>query len=372
MLKETRLDTFDTALHNLNTPVLRKVYFFHDIRILCQTNHPTILALLDTMLGSFPEPAFIAGKATYTILCFDNASQFPVPLPLPRQRKRTDTIRLLTGTRLKYYRGRDTTILYQSYTPLPPVNETALSVIDPVHGSVLTQLEMPEHYQPTFLRRYLLLLALGQLMNSYGFEACHAAAVTAPNNTQLGALLLGSSGSGKTTLSLGCATQGCGLLGDDLVLLRANDSHVADAPATPISAYSITHEVAVRSGTLALWPTLDFLKNMPADQRDKRYCHIEHIQAGTARTQTSIRLLLFPLLTDAPSSTCTPLSKASTLQRLVDECLGKKTLPSQAQERLFLFLSKLVEQADGYQLSIARGSHDGPQLVHALLLGDAV
>lgn len=364
MLKDTLLDTFDTAISNLNTTVLRKVYFFHDIRILCQTNHPTILALLDTMLSSFPEPAIIVGKATYTILCYDNATQFPVPLP--RQRRRSDTMRLLTGTRLKYYYSRDGILLYLSYTTLPSVNETALSVIYPAQGSVLTQLEMPERYQPTFLRRYVLLLALGQLMNSYGFESCHAGAVTAPHAAEQGALLLGSSGSGKTTLSIGCAISGCGFLGDDLVMLRQNTTDDL------IGAYTITHEVAVRSETLNLWPTLAFLREMPADQRDKRYCHIEQIQKGSIRTQTPISLLLFPILTDAASSTITPLSKALTLQALVDECLGKKSLPFQAQERVFLFLSKLAEQANGYRLAIARGSNEGPQLVQSLLTGNAV
>jgi len=366
MLKDILLDTFDTAISDLNTTVLRKVYFFHDICILCQTNHPTILALLDTMLGSFPEPAIIVGKATYTILCYENATQFPVPLPLPRQRRRSDTMRLLTGTRLKYYYSRDGALLYQNYAALPPVNEMALNVINPTQGSVLTQLEMPERYQPNFLRRYVLLLALGQLMNSYGFESCHAGAVTAPHAAERGALLLGSSGSGKTTLSIGCAISGCGFLGDDLVMLRQGTKDDL------IGAYAITHEVAVRSETLNLWPSLAFLRELPADQRDKRYCHIEQIQAGTARTQTPIRLLLFPMLTDAASSTITPLSKASTLQALIDECLGKKSLPFQAQERMFLFLSKLAEQANGYRLAIARGSNEGPQLVQSLLTGNVV
>lgn len=366
MLKDTLLDTFDTAISNLNAPVLRHVYFFHDIRIVCQTNHPAILALLDTMLGSFPEPATITGKATYTILCYDNAAQFSVPLPLPRQRRRCDTMRLLTGTRLKYYYSRDGALLYQSYAALSPLNETALNVINPAQGSVLTQLEMPERYQPNFLRRYVLLLALGQLMNSYGFESCHAGAVTALHNAERGALLLGSSGSGKTTLSIGCAIRGCGFLGDDLVLLRQ------DTTDKLIRAYAISHEVAIRPETLNLWPTLDFLRELPPDQRDKRYCQIERIQANTACTQTPIRLLLFPMLTDAASSTVTPLSKAGTLLALVDDCLGKKSLPFQAQERMFLFLSKLAEQASGYRLAIARGSTEGPHLVQSLLTGNVV
>lgn len=366
MPNDTLPNTLDMALDSLSTPVLRKVYFFHDIRVVCQTNSPAIVALLETMLGSFPEPACIAGEATYTILCYENAAQFPVPLPLPRNRVRTDTLRLLTHTRVKHYRSREDTLLYQSYAPLPPVNETVLSVIDPEQGSALTQIELPERYQPTFLRRYVLLLALGQLMQVYGFEPCHAGAVTGPDTFQQGALILGSSGSGKTTLSIGCATIGCGLLGDDLVMLRH------DKAQNNIGAYAISHEVAIRSGTLDLLPSLASLRTLPADQRDKRYCHSEQIRTGSTRTSTLIRLLCFPSLTDeatSTASTLTPLSKASTLQALVDECLGKKALPFSAQERMFAFLSQLAEQATGYQLSIARGSNDGPGIVYSLLTG---
>jgi hypothetical protein len=349
------------ALHGLSTPVLRKVYFFHDIRMVCQTNHPAIVNLLETMLGSFPEPACIVGEATYTILCYENAAQFPVPLP--RNRVRTDTLRLLTNTRLKYYRSREDALLYQTYVALPPVNEAALSVIDPEQCSALTQLELPEHYQPTFLRRYVLLLALGQLMQVYGFEPCHAGAVSTPDNFQQGALILGSSGSGKTTISIGCATIGCGLLGDDLVMLRH------DKAQNSIRAYAISHEVAIRSGTLDLLPSLASLRTLPADQRDKRYCQSEQIRTGSTRTYTPIHLLCFPSLTDDASSTVIPLSKASTLQALVDECLGKKALPFSAQERVFAFLCQLAEQATGYQLAIARGSNDGPEIVYSLLTG---
>ena len=363
MLKDTLRNTLDTALYNLSTPVLRKIYFFHDIRMVCQTNHPIILALLETMLGSFPEPARIVGEATYTVLCYENAEQFP--LPLPRLRVRTDTLRLLTNTRLKYYRSREDALLYQSYAALPSVNEVTLSVIDPERGSALTQLLMPEYYQPTFLRRYVLLLALGQLMQIYGFEPCHAGAVTTPENSRQGALILGSSGSGKTTLTVGCATLGCGLLGDDLVMLRH------DKAENSIGAYAISHEVAIRSGTLDLFPSLTPLHNLPADQRDKRYCHIEQIRAGSTRTSIPISLLCFPSLTDEANSTISPLSKASMLQALVDECLSKKALPFSAQERMFVFLSQLAEQTTGYKLSIARDSNDGPGIVYSLLTGKA-
>ncbi len=220
---------------------------------------------------------------------------------------------------------------------------------------------MPEHYQAKFLRRYVLLLAVGELVRRYGFEPCHAAAITAPGDTQQGALIIGASGQGKTTLSLGCATIGCGLLGDDLVMLRE------DGMDGTISAYAITHEVAVRPATIDLWESLSFLKALSADSRDKRYCSIEQIHNGAARFQTSIRLLLFPSLIKAAQSSVIPLNKASTLQELVFQCVDKANTHPQAQERLFMLLSTLAEQAPGYRLAIAQGASDGPQIVRSLL-----
>ena len=364
MLKNTLLDTLYTVTNTCIQPVLHKVFFFHDVRVRCQTNHPAIMNILDDMLDIFPEPQRIRGEVTYTILCYDNASLFPVPLP--PKRIRTETLRLLTNTKLKYYRDSETPTQYQSYVALPPVNEAALTVIAADQGIALTQIEMPERYQATFLRRYVMLLALGQLMQCYGFEPCHAGTVTAAEDSQQGALILGSSGSGKTTLSLGCAIHGCGLLGDDLVMLRTNEQDGT------IGAFAISHEVSIRSGSLSLFPTLSSLQAVPADHRDKRYCAIEQVRAGAARMQTCIRLLLFPSLTTAPRSTVTPLSKASTLQALIDECLSRKTLSRQTQEQLFTFLSTLADQAEGFRLEIARGVNDGPDIVRSLFAGGRI
>jgi hypothetical protein len=364
MLNNTLLDTLYRATHTLAQPVLDSVFFFHDVRIKCQTNHPAIVNILSSMLSMFPEPERVRGEVTYIVLCYESAAQFPVPLP--HKRTRTETIRLLTNTKLKYYSDSEGTTQYQSYVALPPINEAVLSIIAADQSIALTQLEMPERYQVAFLRRYVMLLALGQLMQAYGFEPCHAGTVTAPYDSQQGALILGTSGSGKTTLSIGCATYGCGLLGDDLVMLRSNEEDGT------IGAFAISHEVSIRSGSLSLLPTLAFLYDVPADHRDKRYCAIEQVRTGAARMQTSIRLLLFPSLTTEPRSIVTPLSKASTFQALVNECLSRKTFSGQTQEQLFTLLSTLADQAAGYRLELARGTNDGPDIVRSLFTGGRI
>jgi hypothetical protein len=351
-------------MNNQLHPLESKIYCFHDISIACETNHPAIFAILDTMLGIFPRIEQVQGHTTFQVFCYTQAEQFSVQLP--HKRVRTETMRLLTNTTLKYYRSSDGTTLYQQYAALAGVNGEALSIIKPDEGRALTQLVLPENYQAGFLRRYVLLQAIGQLVQRFGFEPCHAGVVTAPWDTREGALIIGASGSGKTTLSAGCACEGFGLLGDDLIMLR--DEH--ENNTNSIHAFAISREVSLRSGTLDLWPNLAVLRQLIPDQREKRYCSIDDFAQGAFRLQTAIRVVLFPELTTETRSTVVRISRASTLQGLIDECLGKSKLPHQAQERFFAFLSLLAEQAVGYRIIMARGKNDGPKLVTALLAGE--
>jgi hypothetical protein len=342
--------------------LLEKRLFFHDIGVHCRSNHAQILTLLEEMLGVFPEPERTRGEVQYDVVCYEQASQFP--LQLPSARARTDAIQLLTNTLLKYYRSNDLAQEFHSYTALESVNGTTLTIIDRDSPTITTQLEMPEHYQTSFLRRYVFLLALGHVMTRFGFEPFHAAAITAPWDDQQGALLVGASGSGKTTLSIGCAIAGCGFLGDDLVMLREQ------SPGGQIVTSAITHEVAVRSTSLQLWDALTFLEQYPADLRDKRYCPIDAIRAGSGRWQTPIRLLLFPSLTTDAESRIIPLSKAQALQALVEQSISRRYQHHHTPETLFAFLSQLAWQSTAYQLAVSRGAHDGPDIVKSLFTGE--
>ena len=361
MYNDTLLDVVETEIYNLKGQVLEKTYFFQNVRIICQTNHPAIVAILDDMLGIFPEPEQLQGEVAYCIVCYENLVQFPIQLPLSR--KRTETVRLLTNTKLKYYQDLKSMTEYQSYDALSSVNGAVLTAISQNQNLALTQLEMPNMYQTAFLRRYVFLLALGQIMGRFGFEPCHAAAITAPWDDYQGALILGESGSGKTTLSLECASLGCGFLGDDLVMLR---STFGDGS---ISAYAITHEFAVRTSSLTLWEPFNFLRSYPVDMRDKRYCSIDQLRSGTGRLHSPIRLLLFPSLSTKSQSVITRMSKSHALQQLIEKCMSTTRRNAQAQVQLFSFLSQLANQSLSYQLEIAQNACDGPQIVLSLFTG---
>src|SRR5215472_9180741 len=92
MFNDTLLDSVETAVHKLPEPVLDTVFFFHDIRVTCRTNHPAILAILTEMLGMFPEPAKLHAEVTYAVMCYESSSDFP--LKLPGSRIHTNAVRL--------------------------------------------------------------------------------------------------------------------------------------------------------------------------------------------------------------------------------------------------------------------------------------
>ena len=358
-----QIDTdFSAETHTQNAGLLEKTFFFHDIAVHCRTNHPQILAWLSEMLAPFPEAARIRGEVQYVIMCYDEAVCFPVQLPAAHQR--TDAIQLLTGTRLKYYRSLDAALEYHSYVALEEINGAVLSVIERDAPIVTTQLERLERYQPSFLRRYVFLLALGHVMTRFGFEPFHAAAITAPWDDRQGALLMGASGSGKTTLGVGCAIAGCGLLGDDLVMLRAQEQDHA------ITACAVTHEVALRSSSLPLWGALAFLAPYPADGRDKRYCSINAIRAGSARLHAPIHLLLFPALTGEARSRVIPMSKAQALQALIEQAIGTGYQHHHTPATLFALLGQLAQQGASYRVLISRGANDGSAIVESLFAGE--
>jgi hypothetical protein len=355
---------------HLPGPSLQKRYYLHDIQITCATNHSTIFALLDDLLGAFPRPARVRGEVSYTIACYDHASQFSDQIPADR--KHTETIQLVTGSKMRIFVSRDDSTRYLAYAAQPSMHKVALSVIRSTEHSALTQLDALEENQPHFLRRCVFLLALGELMRAFHYEPCHAATVTAPWNDQQGALIFGSSGSGKTTLSMGCALSGWGLLGDDLLMLREQrPGEPGHLPCGDIHAYALLSEVSVRAGTLEIWPQLAFLRDEPADFRGKRHCSVECIRPGAFHRETAVRLLIFPTLVESGRSGVTRLSKAQTLAELVEQCMRiEKTYP-QSQGRLFTLLGQLAEQAPGYRLTLARDTHDGPRLLSELFAGGA-
>ncbi|QBD81734.1 hypothetical protein EPA93_39495 [Ktedonosporobacter rubrisoli] len=348
-------DPLATSLQQSAGPHFAEMYACHGVQIACRTNRQQLVTMLDSLLAAFPLSSSLAGNAFYSLFSYDDVAQFP--MQLPAQCIHTGTTCLQTNTLLKYYRTRDATIRYHSYSAQSGVNAAILSVL---HSQfACTQIAAFAENEPSFLRRYVLVPALGQLLRTYGFFPCHAAAVTAPWDDQQSALILGASGSGKTTLSLGSTSIGCGLLGDDLVLLQADGSG-------EIRVYSLMPEVSVRARTLDIWPALAFLKDYPEDKRGKRYCTIEQLRPGARRLQSSLKALVFPQISPATRSTLVPLSKAQTMQLLIEHCISKTNIEVNEQESLFALLSSLVEQTPGYRMYSAKGQQDSAYLMCSL------
>ncbi len=363
MLPTTMSDTtaFTNGFFSLQqntTASYTQSYFFHDIHLLCHTNDLAIQTALDTLLTCFPAAHEQHGALHCYITCYDSKDQFP--LPIPADARQIDTLQLVTDTTLSLYMHEENHLLYQYYAPQTACNGTILTVLSLQQQTAFIQLERAELYTPAFLRRYVFLLAIGELLHNYGFVPYHAAALSAPDDDNYGVLIPGDSGSGKTTLSLSCASTTYGLLGDDLVLLRLTQ------PAT-LSVYAILPEVSVRTPSLALLPRLAFLQATPADQRDKRYCAIEQLRAGAMRFITQPRLLLFPTLTEAENHTAHALSQATALHYLIQQSISRAHTTRATQEQLFSLLTTLTMQATSYRVQIARGRDDLPAFIRSLI-----
>ena len=73
MFNSTLLNTLTKTACNSSEPLLCKTLFFHDVRFNCQTNHPTMLALLEDMLALYPEPLRVTRNIMPRLSSYDAA-----------------------------------------------------------------------------------------------------------------------------------------------------------------------------------------------------------------------------------------------------------------------------------------------------------
>ncbi len=350
-------ETVDTTLDR-SEQMLRQELFFHTIRLHCQTNHPALLRMLGVLLDRFPRCATPSGEARYSVFCYCDPAQFPVPLP--RHRLRLGEMQLLTGTHLKYYRDNDGVREYQSYIVQPQVNAAALSVIDVRQHEALTQLEPLERYEAAFLQRYVLLLALGRLLHPYGFEPCHAAAICAPWDHRQGALIIGSSGSGKTTLVLSCLQIGMQHLADDVLFLARDDEL--------IYTYAFPEDIGVRTGTLDLLGQHEFMQNLVVDQREKLFVDVQQHFRSQVIGHAPIHLLLFVHAKDRDTDfRAEPIAPAQAVSLLVQEYISRQEAQESAVEDIFELFVDLVAQAPAYRLWLTPDARRNAEQVRMLL-----
>ena len=147
-------------------------------------------------------------------------------------------------------------------------------------------------------------LCLAELLRSRGRYPVHAACVSLDGRA---VLFAGPSGAGKSTLSLACARSGWSFLGDDVVLV------IADEPREPI-VRAFPDEIDLTQESLRFFPDLGSL-SLAGPAWEKRHVPPNHIAWLRLASEARPAALVFP--ERGPVARLSPLSSDAALIELV-------------------------------------------------------
>lgn len=179
-----------------------------------------------------------------------------------------------------------------------------------------------------------------------GYEALHASALQTPH----GALaLLAPSGTGKTTLALALLARGCGLIGDDILVLSVDEEEgVLAHPSAP--HMNVEHETAARAVREGLIEPL-------ATFEDEQW-------ASARQSAVEPRPLSAVFLLDRRAAPGLTALEASPL-RLAPYMLGVRADTERRRDRFGLY-GLLASQAALFELGF--GSEDSPEMLAETIL----
>lgn len=197
-----------------------------------------------------------------------------------------------------------------------------------------------------------------QLMKESGLFPFHASGLVREGK---GYLFPGRSGSGKSTLALRLVQKGFGLLSDDTVFLRMNDSDGVDALGFP-------EEVNVSRQTMELLPELSEVKNITVnDYRDKSSFCVEDLYPGCLSDRSLPVALIFPEIANAEETILETVSPTEALELSIR--FGYFFLDPSTTARHLEILSRLAMQTDSYRLRCGRDQADLERVLNTILGG---
>ena len=182
---------------------------------------------------------------------------------------------------------------------------------------------------------------LMEIAKRHGLYSVHAAGLAVKGKA---VLLAGICGAGKSTLTLALLRAGFGFLGDDLVFLSPH--------ATGVRALAFPDEIDVADDTARLFPELRFLLDQPRVRGwHKRPLRPETVYDIDVVWDADPKVLIFPRVSEAPTSRLTRMDPMTALIELAPNVLLTEVNSSQAHLNA---LAKLVEQCACYQLETGR------------------
>ena len=219
-----------------------------------------------------------------------------------------------------------------------------------LEGSLTEPLDLHQALLPSIF----FFFPLAQLLARRGLHIVHAAAL---ERNGRGVLIPGMSGSGKSTCCVSLMRAGYRCLSDDKPFLRENGAGVELLPFPEM--------IDVTDQSVAFFPELSkAASDLESGFRKKRFC-AETLYPGSAADAVTPRVILFPQISEEPTSRVEALSKAQALQTLLPHSL--LCFDRGISVRHFELLTRLVETTTCYRLYFGRDVLDLPRLVDQLL-----
>jgi hypothetical protein len=203
--------------------------------------------------------------------------------------------------------------------------------------------------------------ALLVLLPRIGRFGIHAAGVVlGPEEDAV--VLCGPSGCGKSTLTVGLLERGARLLSDDVVVLRPPRSDTEEG-----QLHGLTRRIRL---TADGWERSSFTDGDRAGDAPGAHKHTIRDEAlgPDARAEAGTpRRLVFPTITDRPTSRLVSVEAPTALRRLLEQMHPPAVLPRAAARAQFDAASRLLRQSTCHVLEAGRDLYDNPARIRDLL-----
>ncbi len=203
-----------------------------------------------------------------------------------------------------------------------------------------------------------------ELLKARGLFSVHAGLVSREGR---GTLICGSSGSGKTTLALALAARGWDFLADDTCFLRADETKGRQSdPLGAVEGLAFWEDLHVTNETIEHFPALDFLKQqVPRRKNWKRHFAIGQLDSLHPVERCRPRLLIFPRVIHAGSSSLQPLSGAQAAVRLIPQSVVP--VRRETTEAHLEIIGRLCRQVRSFELEMSDDLDEVTDRVEGLL-----
>jgi hypothetical protein len=238
--------------------------------------------------------------------------------------------------------------LYASY------EDRVRLVCDPLRNRASISIAQPEQDNLWIATHPMFVLALFELLKRRRRFNVHAAALSVGGRA---ILLAGHSGSGKSTLALASCRAGFGFLSDDYVFLVPGERRVR--------VLGFPEEVDICADATRWFPEL--ARALTPNKRQgwaKHQVRVEDVWNVKPVSEAAPALLVFPRVTDSPSSRIEPLDARDAIAELASNI--QFTRPDLAQAH-FDILGDLVRSSACYRLSTGRDLESVPDALRALV-----